>query len=483
MLRFRTLALILCLSIFVSWSVQQSSAERPFTPSTTTPRPTFTPTKSQNSLLSCDLANKSSGLLGCHLSFSRDYLPAFDTTAVSNATCTNNLADSTYPCDNIHLQSYLPMAEMGGGNGNDMWGWTDPLTSKEYVIMGRTTGTSFIDISDPTNPIYLGDLPSATPAQHWRDMKVYDNHAYIVADAATSHGMQVFDLTQLRSVSSPPVTFAETVRYTDLGSAHNIFINEDSGTGYALGLSNTPNRCSGGLHMIDIQTPTSPTFLGCYDQDGYIHDTQCVIYTGPDTEYSGKELCFNSAVDAFTIVDVTDKSTPMRLASEEYVSSVYAHQGWLTADQRYYLLNDEGDESSTDQHAKTYIWDVSDLDNPQLVNVYTAVTPAIDHNLYIKNGLVFEANYRSGLRVLHFSQVGLPTLTEIGYFDTFPTFTTNEAKYNGAWSVYPYFPSGSVAVSTIEHGLFVLKLDDSITDGNYIPTQAFEFLPLILTEE
>eukprot|EP00666_Eupelagonemidae_sp_cell4sb_P004397 gene4397-575_t len=32
----------------------------------------------------------------------------------------------------------------------------------------------------------------------WRDAKVYKNHAYIVADVS-DHGMQVYDLTQLRA--------------------------------------------------------------------------------------------------------------------------------------------------------------------------------------------------------------------------------------------------------------------------------------------
>ena len=39
---------------------------------------------------------------------------------------------------------------------------------------------------------------------------------------------------------------------------------------------------SGGLHAIDVSDPLNPQFAGCYDEDGYTHDAQCVIYRGPD---------------------------------------------------------------------------------------------------------------------------------------------------------------------------------------------------------
>ena len=486
MLRIRNILLIVALFAIVGYSAQNSSAEPPINEQTEAiPEFTTAVSLTDNRLLNCTLTTDTSEFLGCHLSFVRDYLPTMAKPALANIDCTNNLADE-YSCDKIHLQSFLPIGDIGGGSGNDIWGWTDPLTEKEYVIMGRTNGTAFVDISDPVNPIYLGNLPTATPASFWRDMKVYQNHAFIVADSAGNHGVQIFDLTQLRSVSSPPQTFSSTVRYTDLGSSHNIFINEDSGTAYALGNSAGANTCGGGLHMIDIQNPTSPSFIGCYTTDGYIHDTQCVNYTGPDSEHVGKEICLNASVNDLSIVDLSDKNNPERLGGSSYPTNVYAHQGWLTEDQRYLFLNDEGDESVSNQHAKTYIFDVSDLDTPRLVNVYTAVEPAIDHNLYVHDGLVYEANYRSGLRVLDFDETS-ETLTEVAYFDTFVDVDDdNEARFNGAWSSYPFFPSGNIAVSTIEHGLFILRLDDSVSDGSGAPDggdNSSTFLPLIVSPD
>lgn len=446
------------------------------------PTPTFTAVDISSPLF-CNIPLNETTAVGCHANMLRDYLPAFNNSAVFNAPCTDNLSNGIYPCQDIHLQSNLPMSALGGGEGNDIWGWADPQNGNEYVIMGRTNGTAFVDITDPLNPVYLGNLPTHSIASIWRDIKVFQNHAYIVADNAEAHGMQIFDLTQLRTVTSPPVTFSETAHYDQFGSAHNIFINEDTGYAYVVRVSTGIVTCSGGLHMINIQNPTSPSFAGCYSNGTLTHDTQCILYNGPDIDYKGQEICISANEVEINIVDVTNKSSPVNIQSADYPSVSYAHQGWLTADHTYYLLNDELDESAANQLARTYIWDLSDLDNPELINTYTAVAPAIDHNLYIHEGLVFQSNYRSGLRVLTFSEIENGVLSEIGYFDTFPTQESNEVQYNGAWSNYPFFESKNVAVSTIEHGLFILRLDDSLYENINNPPNFSNFVYLPITKK
>lgn len=355
-----------------------------------------------------------------------------------------------YPCNNVDLMAFMPLNTIGGGSGNDIWGWTDPLDGKEYALMGRTSGTSFVDISDPENPVYLGNLPTHTSNSSWRDIKVYNNYAFIVSEAS-GHGMQVFDLTELRTVVSPPVTFAETAHYNGFGGAHNIVINEDSGYAYGVGT----NTCSGGLHMVDISNPLVPSNAGCFSGDGYTHDAQCVNYAGPDLDHQGKEICFNSNTDTLTIVDVTNKNAPVQLSRTGYTGVDYTHQGWLTEDQTHFLLGDEGDETGNGHNTRTYIWNVSDLDAPVNFNNYTAATPAIDHNMYIKGDLVYQSNYRAGLRILDISQVAAGTLTEEAFFDTYPA--SDSPNFSGTWSNYPYFDSGIVIVSGIGEGLFILR--------------------------
>ncbi len=364
-------------------------------------------------------------------------------------TCTDGMA-GPYPCNSIDLLAFLPHEEIGGGTGNDIWGWTDPSTGREYALVGRSSGTAFVDVSAPRNPVYLGDLPARTTHSPWRGIKVFADHAFIVSEAV-DHGMQIFDLKQLRAVASPPVTFTETAHYAGFGSAHTLAMNSRTGFAYAAGT----RTCEGGLHAVDVRVPASPRTAGCFSLDSYTHETQCVVYLGPDTVYRDREICFNSNEDTLTIVDASDKLGQVQLSRTGYGGSAYTHQGWLTEDHRFFLVNDEGDEVAFKHPTRTWIWDVSDLDAPVISGSYDGSTASIDHNLYIRGNLVYESNYRSGLHVLDAEQLAAGVLSEIGFFDIYPQ--DDEPGYNGAWSVYPFFASGSVVINGIEQGLFVVR--------------------------
>ena len=372
---------------------------------------------------------------------------------LSFTPCVGGMA-GIYPCDHVDLMSFLPKAQIGGGGSeiiNDIWGWTDPVTGHEWALVGRSNGTAFVDVTDPVNPIYVGNLPSHTGSSSWRDIKTYAGYAYVVSDNNGAHGLQVFDLSQLRNVVTPPVTFSETAHYAGFGSAHNIAIDEDTGFAYAVG----SNTCSGGAHMVSLANPTAPVFAGCDSGDGYTHDTECVVYHGPDADWAGHEVCFAANEDTLTIVDVTNKSAPLRISRTPYAGSGYTHQGWLTEDHAHFLLDDELDEEDFGHNTYTYIWDLADLDAPVLMGHFTHPVPAIDHNLYIKGNVAYETNYRSGLRLLDISQIASGTLSYLGYFDTYPS--SDSAAFSGTWSNYPYFASGNVIVSSIGEGLFVVR--------------------------
>jgi choice-of-anchor B domain-containing protein len=452
--------------VFVLLSASYTAVS-PLENNTPAPNYTFTIPDPDDTLI-CSPDDDNVLLPSCHANVLRDYLPPQDLAAMSGEPCIDGMA-GIYPCNNVDLLAFVPLSEIGGTNGNDIWGWTDPLTDKEYAIMGRRNGTSFVDISDPYNPVYLGNLPSHNGSNStWRDIKAYNNYAFIVADSAGSHGMQVFDLTRLRDVEDPPITFNHDAHYDQFGSAHNLGINEETGFAYAVGISTALNRCNGGLHMIDINTPTNPTFAGCFSDDGYTHDTQCVIYNGPDEDHQGQEICFNSNENTLTIVNVTDKDNPFEVSRTGYAGSGYTHQGWLTEDHHYFLVDDETDEINNGHNTRTYVWDVSDLENPFLTGFHDGRTAAIDHNLYIKGDKVYQANYRSGLNILHIVDLDQAELEEFGFFDIYPT--SDSPNFNGAWSNYPYFDSGVIIVSGIEQGLFVLKLADSGGDPTPTPT-------------
>jgi choice-of-anchor B domain-containing protein len=329
-----------------------------------------------------------------------------------------------------------------------------------------------VDISDAERPVYLGNLPTHSVDSVWRSIKVYANHAFIVSEAP-NHGMQVFDLTRLRNVPTAPATFTATAHYNGFSRAHTITLNEETGFAYANGVTSytdpAANKCARGLHIIDVRNPANPTFAGCFAADGYTHESQCVTYRGPDAAYRNREICFNANEDTLTIVDVTVKQSPRQLSRTTYPGEGYTHQGWLTDDQSLFLVDDELDEQQFKTKTRTHIINVSDLDAPTITGIHESTSTAIDHNLYILGRYVYQANYRSGLRVLDISRAATATLQEVGYFDIYPVDDLPE--FNGAWSNYPFFKSGVVVVSGIEQGLFVLR-----------PRTNFVSTPQLLTE-
>jgi choice-of-anchor B domain-containing protein len=417
-------------------------------------------------------------------------------TTVSDHKCVKGKAAGTFPCSGVDLLSFVPLSEMGGGDpsgvgllgggASDLWGWVDPLTRDEYVIMGKTNGAALFRVTDPLRPVFLGQLPNKSPGELiWHDIKVYKDHAFVVSESV-AHGMDVFDLTRLRGVTRPQ-TWQPDTTYPTAFSAHNLAINEETGFAYIVGGNNAlvaPDQCLSGLHMVDVRNPKNPVFAGCHltgegpgtalgivGAEGvasYIHDTQCVVYRGPDQDHTGRELCFNSSEVHMSIVDVTDKLLPRQLATVEYPDTAYAHQGWLTDDQTHFMMGDELDEGNG-KPTRTLVFDVRDLDNPTYVGAHEHGTLAIDHNMYVKNGLVYQSNYAAGLRVLDTRDVAQATLTEVAYFDGFPAH--DDPEFVGTWSNFPYFPSGTVAFSGIDEGLFLVKVHDKVLSASETPAE------------
>ena len=405
---------------------------------------------------------------------------------LSDEPCVDGMAAGIFACDGIDLLAFVSAEVFDGAGQSDLWGWADTETDDEYVIIGKTNGVAFFRVTDPTAPEYLGELPNPALLQEiWHDIKVHENHAFIVSESEP-HGMTVFDLTRLRDVDEPQ-EWDRDAFYPLPSAAHNVEVNVETGYAYIVGGNAgivVPDACLSGLHMVDISTPQQPTFAGCYFEDGgpgtaarsvgepvesaspagYVHDTQCVIYDGPDERYVGQEVCFNSAEDRVTIVDVTDKLMPTTLGvNDDYPHIGYTHQGWLTEDHRYLIVNDELDELEHEEVAttRTLVFDVTDLEEPTLHLEHFHETESITHNNYVVGDLVYQSNYTSGLRVLDVTGLdgAEPSLEEVAFFDTFPTH--GDPTFEGTWSNYPFFESGTIAVSGIDEGLFLLRLAES----------------------
>ena len=366
--------------------------------------------------------------------------------------CVNGMA-GIYPCDGYDLLGRIPLEDFDAQRANDIWGWTDPMTQKEYALIGLDNGTAFIDISDTENLVYLGSLPTATNSSVWRDIKVYKDHAFIVSEAG-GHGMQVFDLTRLRDANNPPLTYSADTSFNGFGNAHNLVINEESGYAYAVGTA-TNDAYFGGAHFVNIQDPANPMADGGLGINGYTHDATVITYNGPDTDHIGKEIYAGANENNVAIVDVSDKSNPSNISIISYSDTHYTHQAWFSEDHRYLFVGDETDEQNVGFNSRTLIFDLTDMDVPLLHTTYFGPTSAIDHNGYVQGDEYYLANYTAGLRVLDISGIDSKTISESGFFDTFPA--NDVTQYSGVWSVYPYFSSGKIIISDINSGLFVVR--------------------------
>jgi len=337
----------------------------------------------------------------------------------------------------IVLKKRIALSEFGSHSaGNDCWGYVSP-SGREYALMGLNNAVAVVEITDPALPEVIGKV--AHPSSTWADIKTFADHAFVVNESGG--GLQIFTLAQVDIGDvGAPISFTDN----NLSTAHNIAINEDSGYAYLCG-SNI-----GGMVAIDISSPTSPQIAGSYSR--YVHDAH-VVTMGPGPN-EGREIAFCFVEeDGVDIVDVTDKSNMILLSRTTYPGLAYSHQGWFDPATNLLYQNDELDErNGLVSETTTRVFDVSDLSNPQLITTFSTGLPSIDHNLYLDGDLLFQANYTSGVHIWDVSDPLAPV--RVGFLDTRPETDTD--AFQGAWSVYPYFPSGNIIVSDIERGLFIL---------------------------
>ena len=345
--------------------------------------------------------------------------------------------------EGIALAANITMGEIDSGqDGNDCWGYTSP-SGREYALMGTTSGTSFIEVTNPGNPQIVGYIDG--PNSLWRDVKTYGSFAYIVSEGGG--GIQVISMS---NIDNGQVSLVNTITTGGGSATHNVAIDPIRGL---------LARCGGGssgLRLYDLLlNPTNPPFVGEWS-DEYVHDAQIhTMTTGP---YAGRTIAFccgglngGSTNTGLDIIDITSPSSPVRLGGMQYPGGAYCHQGWLSDDEQYFYINDELYPGAS----STFVVRVADLNNPVFVTRWTNNNAAICHNLYVTGDLIYCANYQSGLRVLDKSNP--QALTEIAFYDTFPS--GDNQSFNGLWSVYPYFESGTVIGSDIESGLFVWSTD------------------------
>jgi len=351
----------------------------------------------------------------------------------------------------VTLLSQVPINNFAGfhADSNDCWGYVSP-SGREYAIIGLEAGFGVVDITVPTSPVILATISG--PASLWHDVKVIGEYAYGVSDQ-TGVGVQIMDLSD---VDNGNVRFVGNSNAGGFSTAHNLVSNEETGRLFLVGA----NVGNGGLVELNLSNPEAPQIAEAWNSF-YIHDAQVVKYN--DGPFAGREIAFCcSGLDGgFTstgvrIVDVTNPNNFFTVSTHFYSTPSYSHQAWISDDKRYLYLNDELDETNgLVAQTTTRVIDVSDINAPFQAGTFTSGLNTIDHNLYTRDEFIFEANYTSGLRVFDASDRLHPV--QVGFIDTHPN--SNDQSFNGAWSCYPFFPSGNVIISDINRGLFVVDVD------------------------
>lgn len=366
-------------------------------------------------------------------------------TALTIITAAAGTVQAQFDSLNINLYKQLSLSDFGSGadNGNDCWGYTS-ASNREYALMGVSNALAIVEITDPANPVIVEQITHTNSL--WGDVKVYQDYAYVTNESGGG-----LDVIYLGDVDNGNVTLVRRVTSNGLRTAHNVAVNQDSGYAYVVGA----NINSGGLVAYSLADPSNPVYAGAWTAS-YVHDAQIVTY--PDnTEIA---FCFGG-YNGIYIVDVTDKNNMFTIKHLTYTNLAYCHQGWASEDLNYLYVDDELDEYyGLEPTTRTLVFDISDLSNTTFVNDFTTGLPSTDHNLYVNGNLIFESNYTSGVRVFDAADPVNPV--EIAWFDTYPE--NNNTGFEGAWNVYPFFPSGTVIVSDINRGLFIL--DASAILGN-----------------
>ncbi len=396
--------------------------------------------------------------------------PALQATAIVPANCVQGQAGQ-FPCRNVDFQAQITLAQFSSRpvSAANVWGFVDLNDNREYAVIGLSNGTAVVDVTDPANPREVATIPGNDSS--WREVKIYQEFhaptnrfrafAYVTTEAAGS-GVQVISLGGLPNTVTLATTLVDTSRqHTDYISNIDYATNRAlPGAQAYLWLAGS-NLGNGSWRVYSLANAAQPQFIRQAPAGTqYVHDSTSLRITDARTTQCERgdnpcEIYVDFNENTVDLWDVSDKAQPVMLSSATYSDANYTHSGWPSADQRHIFVHDELEEIRRGLFTQIYTLNVEDLRNPFIVASYQGPDTTTDHNGYTKGSLLYVSHYRRGLVIFDASMP--EQLREIGHFDTFLSPAANAAGFDGAWGVYPFLPSGTVVISDINNGLFVLR--------------------------
>ncbi len=345
-----------------------------------------------------------------------------------------------------------PNPNMPDQRWNELTGYVDSTSGKEYVIMGSTDSVYFFDVSDPEH-IKLCDRRWGLNTAINRDIETYSHYVYCVSDNAPAGKLQIYDL-QFLPDSVHLVYESDTLGH----NTHSIFINSESKRLYMC-INKKHNQLISGLDILSLEIPDSPAFIGKMDQTlfgslscQHVHE----IYVRNDTGYCSCEY------KGLYVIDFTDLANqkPLGSISPPYPYSGYNHTSWVDSTGEYIAFTDEAPHGLP---VKIYqIRELNDMTYLTHFNTHTGATP---HNIFWVSNKLYISWYQDGVYIYTVDTPRNPRM--YAYYDTYPQNASGVYdNYKGCWGVYPYFPSGNIAASDMTNGLFMLKYDITVGTEN-----------------
>lgn len=354
--------------------------------------------------------------------------------------------------------------------------------NRPYAYVGRASileegpkGMDIIDLGDPSAPrvILRWRLENQDLLMNRGSMDVkyfkWEDRYYVVQSfefgqgPGTDLGAIVFDVTGLPD----PEAVAEVARIhipEYPGGFHNIFIYKHS-NGRPLLLTTVR---TGQAHVYDltevvggrideslIATIPLPDVPGRDQRNTSYHDLYAAYH--PDT---GEDRFYGGGTGGYYIWDITDLQNPQLRISLTSIRGVdWGHTFTPSPDGRYAVAEAEY------QYAPLRIFDLKPaLDGEtsiirEPISAWTADWKNLVHNHEVRWPYVFVSGYLDGLQIFSLEDPHNPVT--VGYYDTYTGPPTDEwiSVINGAFGVDVRNADGLIAISDMTTGFWTFRMD------------------------
>ncbi len=377
---------------------------------------------------------------------------------------------------NITVLSHLPLGPRLSVSDIDL----EQELDRPYAYVGRMVygvegdkGIDIIDLHDPTNPkrIYTWriedqDLHLGTGGMDVKHFK-WNGRYYVVQSLQFGQGGPdpdlggvVLDVTGLPDPST--VKEVARIRSPDTpGGFHNIFVYKHS---------------NGRVLLI---TTVSGPFAHVYDLgyvvEGFMDDARVAKSPVPDTTSerrgyhdfyagyhpdSGEDRFYGGGTGGYYIYDVTDLDNPQLRISLAGVRGVRGgHTFTPSPDGRYVIAETEY------QYAPIRIFDLQPALDGEVTNInrpisaWTADWENLVHNHEVRWPYVFASGYLDGLQI--FSLMDPANPVTVGYYDTYVGSPNKDRTpvFNGAFGIDIRNADGLIVVSDMSTGFWTFRME------------------------